>query len=107
MHYDVIAFDLLQCERSSRFFRKESEILIRMADKLASAVTDTSYWWEGDSRYSFVHYANELDSQMRKAAGRILEMREVMIASANYKKAVDEHMKIEPLKPISIDIEDI
>jgi len=103
--YDLIAFDLSKCERSSRMIRGEHDKLIRVADKLASAVADVSTWWDGDSKYSFIRRANELESLMRRAAGLILEMSENMTKSAEYKIAVDQQLGNEALKPVTVNIQ--
>jgi len=92
---DKIAFDLLKSERSSNYIRMEAEKLIKVADKLAVAVADIPNWWGGDSKYSFIHSANELDSLMRKAAERICELSNNMTATAENNRTFEEHLKIE------------
>ena len=105
MIHPVISFDLLKSERSSRVIKTESEKLIRAADKLAASVGNISSWWEGDSKNCFTRQANELVHMMRKTAEAVLEMSEIINKSAEYKKAVEEHMKNEASKPVNFKLQ--
>jgi uncharacterized protein YukE len=93
METRLVAFDIERSKTSSRKLQTEYDKLVKQTEKLNKQISDISIWWEGGSKEPFIRDATLLLSNMRKAADRVLGMRDDMNKAAEYMLTLDTNVK--------------